>query len=194
MKDSIFAGIILSIAGFASIGVMQPLNGIVFSFGLFIITLLQLSLFTGDILKAKNGINKGFIIHCTKAYIGNFIGCFIFAYLITFCSETDHVQVVAENKANLCFLPALIKGIFCNMMVCTAAFLASRSNDLLLKFVSIMVPITLFILCGFEHSIANMSFLLIAGCNLFNLIPVTIGNIIGGLIVVYMVDKFRGNK
>lgn len=191
IKDSIFAGLILSIAGFASIKTPTPINGIVFSFGLFLIISLRLSLFTGNVLKAENGITKNYIIECIKSYIGNFIGCFIFAYLLTLSCNTDIVLEIAEYKASLLFLPAIIKGILCNILVCIAVFLSRRCEESINKFICIVIPITLFILCGFEHSIANMSFFIIAKSNMFNLIPVTIGNIIGGLVVVFMTRKFK---
>lgn len=194
LKDSIFAGIILSIAGIASIKLAAPFNGIIFSFGLFLIISLQLNLFTGNILKAENGINKNYIIECVKSYIGNFIGCFIFAYMFGLACNNELILEIAEYKASLMFLPALIKGIFCNVLVCIAVFLARKVSDSLNKFVCVTVPVTLFVLCGFEHSIANMAFFLIAKSNIFNLIPVTIGNIIGGMLVVFMTRKVKVNS
>lgn len=190
LKNSIFAGLFLSIAGFASMNLLSPINGIVFSFGLTLIVLLKLNLFTGDILKIREGLNKNFILHCLKVYIGNFIGCFTFAMFLNFCDyDLYKINTVADYKANLGFMSALFKGILCNMMVCTASYLASRFDNIIDKVISIFIPITLFIVCGFEHSIANMFFFSASNVSWFNLIPVTIGNIIGGVLIVLMTNN-----
>lgn len=192
LSKSIFAGIILSIAGFASINLMSPVNGLIFSFGLNLIVLLKLNLFTGDILKIRNGLTKEFVLHCIKVYLGNFIGCFIFAKLLLSCNyDLSKLNTIAVYKSNIDFLPALYKGIMCNIMVCTASYLASKTDSVINKFVSIVIPITLFIVCGFEHSIANMFFFSTSNVSYINLIPVTIGNILGGIFVVRMTEHLE---
>ena len=87
-------------------------------------------------------------------------------------------------------MTALIKGILCNWLVCMAVYMASGASSLPGKMVAIFFPISAFVSMGFEHSVANM-FLLplgmlrgaeitIADMFIKNIIPVTIGNIIGG--------------
>ena len=99
------------------------------------------------------------------------------------------------------FGEAFVKGILCNFLVCLAVWLSFGAKDLFSKIIAIWIPIFLFISCGFEHTIANM-FTIPAG--LFasyeydlergklnwgrfiykNLIPVTLGNIFGGAVLV----------
>lgn len=117
---------------------------------------------------------------------------------------------VAYAKATLPFGEALFRGIFCNWLVCLAVWLSFAAKDAVSKIVGIMIPITAFVAAGFEHSIANMYFIpmglflkgsetlqaLLApgviegltwqGFFVNNLIPVTIGNIIGGAVFVAM--------
>jgi formate/nitrite transporter len=115
----------------------------------------------------------------------------------------------AYTKVNLSFLEALARGILCNWLVCLAVWMALASRQIIGKIFSIFFPIMAFIALGFEHSVANMylipeGLLLkawrgISGPASFapeslswgrfllrNLLPVTIGNIIGGAVFVGM--------
>ena len=117
--------------------------------------------------------------------------------------------LIADVKVNLSFGSALARGILCNALVCLAIWLCFSARTVTGKILSILFPITAFVAAGFEHSIANMYFIpmgiLLASqpavlsaagvaadsvVNLTwagfvgNLIPVTIGNIIGGSILV----------
>ena len=115
----------------------------------------------------------------------------------------------AYTKVNLSFLEALTRGILCNWLVCLAVWMALASRQIIGKIFAIFFPIMAFIGLGFEHSVANMylipeGLLLknwrgIAGPANFapesltwvrflwkNLLPVTIGNIIGGTVFVGM--------
>ena len=187
LLDAIAAGMCIALGGFASVGLPKPMNGIVFSAGLVMIILMQLQLFTGNILRAKDGFTKEVIIkYWFYVYIGNFIGCFLTAKFIVW-SGFDMIQTanIAEYKAHLPFFEALYRGIFCNVLVCVAVFLSKRIQTVTAgKVLVIMIPVTLFVISGYEHSIANMFYFSAGSTSYWNLIPVTIGNIIGGLIVV----------
>lgn len=147
-------------------------------------------------------------------YIGNFIGALFFASLIFYSRTYFFDQrlvaygiEIAANKTNLSFLEALLKGIACNWLVALAIWLAFAGEDVISKIAGIYFPIMAFVASRFEHSIANMYFIPIGiFLNLFtfgslrvnaslenlnlssfllgNLLPVTIGNIIGGALFV----------
>ena len=115
----------------------------------------------------------------------------------------------AAAKCSLSFGDAFLRGVFCNLLVCLAVWMAMAAKDAAGKVAALFFPIFLFVLCGFEHCIANMyyipagifanavpryaSMIAEAGINVAaldfptfivaNLIPVTIGNIIGGALV-----------
>ncbi len=115
----------------------------------------------------------------------------------------------AFAKVNLSFLEALLRGIGCNWLVCLAVWMALASRQVIGKIFAIFFPIMAFVALGFEHSVANMYFI---PTGLFlknllgvaapagvdpgsltwvsflwkNLLPVTIGNIIGGAVFVGM--------
>jgi len=120
--------------------------------------------------------------------------------------------LIANAKVNLSFGSALARGILCNALVCLAIWLCFSARTVVDKILAIVFPITAFVAAGFEHSIANMYFIpmgiLLASqpavlgaagvtandmANLTwmgfvgNLVPVTIGNIIGGSILVGIV-------
>jgi len=125
---------------------------------------------------------------------------------------------IAETKCSLGFVQAIVLGIFCNVLVCLAVWLCYSAKTTSGKILAIVFPITAFVAAGSEHSIANMYFipkaLLIknsakgefwANINsspemyenitwgnfiVNNLIPVTIGNIIGGAVLVGFVYWF----
>ena len=108
------------------------------------------------------------------------------------------------------FSDALIRGILCNFLVCIAVWISFAAKDVAGKVIGLFFPIMMFVVCGFEHSVANMYYvcagLLAKGVPQFaeaaaeagidfsavtvanmlgkNLLPVTIGNIIGGAICV----------
>ena len=101
----------------------------------------------------------------------------------------ETARKIAEAKIALGPVEALSRGILCNMPVCLAVWLSFASRSVTGKILAIIFPIRAFVLLGYEHSIANM-YLIPAGWAagapvtmedfLGNLIPATIGNIIGG--------------
>lgn len=127
--------------------------------------------------------------------------------------------MIANGKVNLTFLEAVSRGILCNILVCLAVYLCFSGRSVTDKILAILFPITAFVALGFEHSIANMYFipaglilkqnpqvlsaaqdilgtvpdlsgLTVTGFIFNNLLPVTIGNIIGGTFFVGIVHWF----
>ncbi len=125
---------------------------------------------------------------------------------------------IANSKVNLEWGQALVLGIMCNALVCLAVWLCMGARSATDKILSIIFPITAFVAAGFEHSVANMYFIPIGlliksaasaefwsqiGSNAAafgnltlgnflwrNLLPVTLGNIIGGALMVGLVYWF----
>lgn len=130
----------------------------------------------------------------------------------------QNALAIANAKTGLSFIPALFLGIFCNALVCIAVWLCMSARTTLDKIAAIIFPISAFVAAGFEHSVANMYFIPIglfiksgAGPEFWsmigaapadfanitwynflvtNLVPVTIGNIIGGALMVGLVYWF----
>ncbi len=147
-------------------------------------------------------------------FAANFIGSVFLAYLYykTNLWKMGDMAVglsavkIANAKVGLTFAEAFSRGILCNWLVCLAVWMAIASREIIGKIFAIFFPIMAFVALGFEHSIANMYFvplgIFLKASGVFagplldvsgltwsaffvkNLIPVTIGNIIGGAIFV----------
>jgi len=166
-------------------------------------------LFTGDTfyysyrtLRKKMSWAQSIKLLC-YSYFGNMIGAIAFASLTwgtgLFASEQIHAFLleIAHKKASLPTSEIFFRGIFCNWLVCLAFFAPYKmKTDGAKMFIMIFLVFSFFI-AGFEHSIANMSVFAIsiaakgwdsftAGQILHNLIPATIGNIIGGIVFMGM--------
>ena len=190
--DSIYAGMCIALGGFASVGLAKPFNGIIFSVGLVMIIFLGLQLFTGNILRAKEGFSWEMIWKFWGlVYLGNFVGCFFSAWVVILSGfPLEATTAIANTKAALPFVEAFWRGIFCNVLVCIAAYLGkSIKVPTAGKILIIMLPVTLFVISGYEHSVADMFYFSVGKTSLFNLIPVTLGNIIGGLLVVLCIKN-----
>ena len=155
-------------------------------------------------------------------YIGNFIGSLFWAYIMVFgpfCKgggpELTAFGINAIGIAEAKTLPyiaagtiglwsAFLKGIACNLLVNVAILLAFSSKAMIGKFFGIWFPIMAFVATGFEHCVANMYFIpagIMLGAKVtwaqfiwWNLIPVTIGNIIGGFIFIGAVYFYSFKK
>lgn len=199
-------------ADFLGVGVSRFLGGSVFSLGLMLVVICGAELFTGNILLVKAALQKQIpwwkigenwlLVLC-----GNFLGALFFAWLMI---QTDlllpekvatHVIGIAAAKTELSFSVAFFRGILCNWLVCLAVFMAVAARDVSGKILACYVPIMAFVASGFEHSVANMYFIpagILLGAKqlscpaqlcwenffLVNLLPVTLGNIVGGMVFV----------
>lgn len=204
----------------SSFGIGKVVMGAVFPVGLMMVVMCGAELFTGNCLMVIGALDKkirwGSIWrNWAIVYIGNFVGALCVVFIVANSGLWDcgdgllgAVTVkTAIGKCNLGFGRAFLLGIGCNVLVCLAVWMASGSTETVGKIFSIWFCIGLFIIAGFEHSIANMYFIpagIIAAENnayvnmlsldtsqlmvfnfiVKNLLPVTLGNIIGGSLFV----------
>ncbi|MBO4925577.1 MAG: formate/nitrite transporter family protein [Clostridia bacterium] len=180
----------------------------VFPVGLILVVLAGAELFTGNCLMAGPAAAgkapwRGVLRNWGVVYLGNFAGALLAAgimYAGGFLQGTlgEAAAQIARNKCALGFFPALVRGAACNILVCGAVWMASGAESAGGKAACCFFPVMLFVLCGFEHSVANMYYIpagMLAGAEetagdflLKNLLPVTLGNILGGagFSLVYM--------
>jgi len=214
-----------------SYGVTRLLMGSVFSLGLILVVVGGAELFTGNNLIVmawadRRVTTQQVMRNWTIVYLGNFVGAFGAAILVFLSGQylfgkgiVGAVALsIASAKSSLGFGPAIVLGILCNVLVCLAVWMSYSGRTTTDKVVAVVPPITAFVACGFEHSIANMFFIPIgilikaAAPEAFwlqigrtpadypsitignfawgNLLPVTIGNIIGGALLVGIVYWF----
>ena len=191
-------------------GMGKVMGGAVFSVGLVLVIVAGAELFTGNIIMIVGAISHYIPLHrvlrnWSTVYLGNFVGSVLFAVAIWKSGLLGHAgeinalgelsAKIADAKLAIPFGEAVIRGIFCNILVILAIILATISKDVISKILACMLPIMTFVACGFEHCVANM-YLIPLG--LFakgtpiaehwimfnNIIPVTIGNIIGGFFIL----------
>jgi formate/nitrite transporter len=200
--------------------------GGVFPIGLMMVVLAGADLFTGDCMYMPSGVWKHgvgldkFVRVLVLAYIGNFIGSVFLAKLSAYTglladpASAKYAVSVANSKVVLPFGVAFVRGIFCNWLVCLALYMAVAGGSGVSKLVMMWVPIFAFVALGFEHSIANMTFIPLGifigsaenyaggleltatwGGLIKNLIPVTLGNFLGGSVfVAWLYYKANGIK
>jgi formate transporter len=191
-------------------GPNRLLGGIVFSLGLILVVIGGAELFTGNNLIAmawaeKKVTTAEILKNWGFVYVANFIGALAMALIVHWAGTMDMAagaagdtaNAIATAKVNLSFSEAFFRGILCNTLVCLAVWLSYAAHRVSGKILAIIFPVAAFVALGFEHSIANMYFLAIAmlqGADgvtiagaIANLIPVTIGNIIGGSVFVALV-------
>lgn len=183
------------------------ITGITFGVALVIVIWGGSELFTSNVMimafsaLSKVTTWKDTMILWFWCYLGNLIGAIMFSYLIFFSGILSDISMegftvaTATDKMNDGFINLLVQGILCNWLVCLAVWTSARAKGDAAKLVLVFVLIFAFVAAGFEHSIANMSILGIALLHssvetvtvsgfIYNLIPVTIGNIIGGALFV----------
>jgi formate/nitrite transporter len=206
--------------GSLSFAVARVLGGVVFSLGLILVVIAGAELFTGNNLLVMATVAgrippAKFAQNLVVIYLANLLGAIGLAGLVAL-SEYWQMNDAAVGKtavsiaAMKCAVPfgkAFFKGVLCNVLVCLAVWLAMAGRTVTDKVLAIVFPITAFVACGFEHSVANMYFIplgiflreqvvttgitdleMLNWAGLWrNLLPVTLGNLVGGAGMVGLV-------
>lgn len=219
----IFAGIFIGFAGIASTtasstvgnpSLAKLLGAVVFPAGMAMVLIAGSELFTGNnliilaVLEKKIPVWK-MLRSWFYVYFGNFAGATLVALGVAYGGTPNlfggelakSIVSAGASRCNLGFGQAIILGILCNVLVCIAVWMSFAAKNVSGKLLTSFWPVMLFVLCGFEHSIADMYFgtaalftghrygITAEGLNVINffvncIIPVTIGNIIGGAGIV----------
>ena len=225
---SILAGVLIALGCAATntavhnmenVGLARTVSGLLFPFGLCMVIVTGAELFTGNSLLAVSLLEKkctpaGLLRNWLIVYLGNFLGAFLTAAGCVFFGQLNYsagrlaVYTIrlAASKCALPFLSGFGLGIFCNILVCLGVLMALSAQDAAGRLMGAFIPVCYFVLCGFEHCVANMYYIsagllalrnpqylqlaqeagadlsvLTAGNFLLgNLFPVTLGNILGG--------------
>lgn len=231
----IMAGAFIAIGGAASnvavhdisnVGLARTLAGTIFPVGLMLVVLVGGELFTGNCLLIMARVNKkistlAMLRNLIVVYFSNLVGALIIDVLLFFSGQFDYTGgglgaytiKVAIAKANISPGTAVVSGILCNILVCLAIIMAGAAKDVAGKILAIFFPIWAFVICGFEHCVANMFYIpagmlaatnstyvakaeelygitaqqcsdLLSASSCTSFIFVTIGNILGGMIFV----------
>ena len=190
-------------------GVSRLVGGVAFSLGLILVIIGGAELFTGNNLVAMAWASRRItsaelVRNWMLVYLGNTLGALGTVGLVLLGDVAqfgdgavrETAVAIGRHKAALGTVEALVLGVLCNGLVCLAVWLAMGGRSVADKVLAIVFPITAFVTMGFEHSIANWFFLpyalalgglgdvqLVAG-SVRNLLIVTVGNILGGTVLV----------
>jgi formate transporter len=205
---AMFSTLVLCDAGLG-FALGRVLGGLVFSLGLILVVIAGAELFTGNNLLVMSyvagriGMGK-LLANFAIIYVANFIGAAGLAGIVALSGHAGMGEgavgrtavAIATTKAALPFADAFFRGVLCNVLVCLAVWIAMAGRTVTDKILAVIFPVTAFVAAGFEHSVANMYFLslgIFLGADLgiadvmHNLIPVTIGNLLGGAGMVGLV-------
>lgn len=224
----ILAGMIIAFGSAATntaaYGIADPwtarlICSLLFPFGLGCVVIMGAELFTGNCLitislldgrcKLSQMLRSWVIV-----YLGNLIGGLMVAACCAWFGQLNYSNgalalftiKLAAAKCALPFQNALVLGIACNLLVCMGVLMSMSAQDTAGRLMGAFLPVCFFVLCGFEHCVANMyyiaaglmamqvpdyarlaaeagldlSALTLSGFLLKNLVPVTLGNILGG--------------
>jgi formate/nitrite transporter len=210
----ILAGIFIGLGGLGNIligqtfssidpGLGRFVGAIIFPIGLMLVVICGAELFTGNCLMTLAVMEKKITMgqmfkNWGIVYVTNFIGSVLLVLVVFYAGTLSGDAVtktvgIAEAKAGLTVSQAFLRAILCNILVVLAVWMATAGKDVISKIFACWFPVMLFVLCGFEHSIANMFFLpmgMILGAKvtmaqlITNLVVVTLGNIVGGAIII----------
>lgn len=218
-----FAGMFIGFAGIASTvgsstienpSLARLVSACLFPAGMAMVLVAGSELFTGNNLIIIALLEKKIKLHEMLknwffVFAGNFLGAAFVAFLVVFGHTpdlfggrlADSIVNAALHRVNLTFADSFIRGVLCNILVCIAVWAAFAAKKVSGKLLMSFWPVMLFVLCGFEHSIADIYFCLagifaageygiaaegltFGSFLLKNLLPVTLGNIVGGAGIV----------
>ena len=201
-------------------GPSRLLGGVAFSLGLILVVVAGAELFTGNNLIVMALVDKKITLaqllrNWGLVYVANFAGALGSAVLMYWSGAlglgngeiAETAARIAASKVELDFAAAFFRGILCNTLVCLAIWLCFAARTVSGKILAIIFPISAFVALGFEHSVANMYLIpvgMLAGAEsvtvagfVGNLVPVTLGNIVGGsgfVALVYWIVYLRGRN
>lgn len=187
----IIGGICIGLGGTVFLSIENKVAGsIFFGIGLLMICTFGFNLFTGKVCYVLDN-DKKYIKSLPVIWIGNLIGSFLMAYLermtklAPFLSEK--ASAIVEAKLSDSFLSLFILGIFCNILIYFGVEGYKTTPYEFGKIMCLLFAVSVFVLCGFEHSIATMFYVSVAGMwsikSLIVVIIITFGNCVGGILI-----------
>lgn len=187
---SVAAGICIGIGGTAFLSIDEKIVGaLFFTVGLFVIVTNGYNLFTGKVCYIFDNPPK-YSALCALIWAGNFVGTFAVGSLIRLTriapSVVEKAESLCKTKLDDGILSVFILAVFCNMMIYIAVDGYKNIEHETGKYLALFLGVAGFILCSFEHCIANMFYFSTAGQwgykTFLYLLIMTLGNVFGGVI------------
>ena len=188
---SVLGGASISIGGIVFINTPNAIAGsFLFSLGLFLVCHFKWGLYTGRVQNLVEVSVKSAVPELVTVYLGNLLGTFLFGYLTLFCGKPSAISKVtelAQYKLSLSPLSVLALSFFCGIMMYVAVTGFKKIEDPVGKHLVVVLPVMVFIMSGFEHSIADLFY--ISAANAWGLDAVrfsviaALGNLLGGCLM-----------
>lgn len=195
------AGVCIAIGGLAYLSCVNKIVGaLFFTVGLFTILTFNFNLFTGKVCYAFENKPK-YILNLFGIWCGNLVGAVctgLFLRLTRLSSLTEKCLSVANIKLADGLASVFILAVLCNVLIFVAVHGFKNFKGELVRVLALFFGVSVFVLCGFEHCVANMFYFTFAGVWNFKtfgyLLIMTFGNICGGILawaVAKGVDKLK---
>ncbi len=198
-----------ALGAWAGPSAVKLISGLVFSVGIVMVIIGGAELFTGNSLMVMALLDRrirlgALLRNWVIVYLSNMAGALFVAWLYHETglwqpadgASAQALVMTAIRKSSLEFWPAFFRGVLCNWLVCMGVWMSYSADDVLGRIAPLAMAVSAFIMCGAEHSVANMFYIPIglmlssapaAQCFASlarNLLPVTLGNVVGGGLLV----------
>jgi len=199
--QAILAGAFIAIGGTVNLAVGGgPLGAALFTVGLFCVCTMDMSLYTGKVCYVIDNDFK-YLLNIIPIWVGNFIGTWLVAEAELYTRIAPKLikaaQPLIETKLSDNLGSIFILAIFCNIMIYVGVESYKSNIHVLGKYVGLFLGIMVFILCGFEHCVANMYYFAITESwskeTMIYLLVMTGGNAVGG-IGIHLLRKLAKKK
>lgn len=204
-----------TIASLRDLSLTKLVMGMSFACALSFVVMAGAELFTGNNFVMAMGVMKKTVSAGEMlklwliCFLGNWAGGIFLALIFSHTGLANDaflqaIAAAASAKVSVPFVPLLLRGALCNMLVCLAVWCSMKMKSEAGKLIMIFWALSLFFTVGFEHSVANMTLLTLgalaphtamtAGAYMYNLLTVTLGNILGGVFLVAIPYALIGKR
>lgn len=181
-------------------------GALLFTIGLFTICTRGYSLYTGKACYMFDHPLPGYLFELLVIWGGNLLGCMLIGgleHLTGLCGAESGINVIAaemvESKMQAPLLSLFVLGILCNILIFLAVNGYEKNPHELGKYLALFLGVSVFILCGTEHSIADMYYWCVSGTlyhapaqSLLRLAVISLGNMVGGVFIPQMEKRKAG--
>lgn len=188
--NAIIAGIAISMGGVIYLTLENHIAGsFLFSIGLFTIYTFGFNLFTGKVCYIVNE-KPSYLLTVLIVYIGNFAGTvgtgIVFRHT-KLARLADHTRELVNAKLSDTLFSTFIMAVMCGIMMCIAVIGYQTIKDGIGRYLSLALPVMVFILSGYEHSIADMFYFTMGGSwsakAFLYIVIISAGNLAGGSLI-----------
>ena len=191
LVKSIIAGVMIGIGGTVYLSVENKVVGsVLFAIGLFAIVVYGFNLYTGKIGYLVTNFNFKYIKELIITLVGNFIGTFFVGFILRYTRIysliSEKAKALVDIKLDDNIISILILSFFCGILMYFAVNGYKELKDVG-RYIAIFLGVIVFILCGFEHCVANMYYFSVSSSWCLNgflyLLIMILGNSLGGMLI-----------